>query len=220
MSAPPELPQTLPYHLASQIQRGIIRGRYPSGSNLRELDLLAEYGSSRGPIREGLRVLELQGLVVHSPRKGFRVKDYTAKEVEHLYRMRANLESVVVDALAETDTKTLARELDRINEAMKVASDAGDLDKYFDFNIEFHQLIIDFAASSTLSRVLSIVNDMSLPLRYSLISKGFPQTSDYRYHKRIASAIRSRNFTAAHELTKNHILENIPKVLKVISSGS
>jgi DNA-binding GntR family transcriptional regulator len=89
MNSQNDLPLTLPYQIAGRIQQGIIRGRYPSGSNLREQDLGAEYGSSRGPIRESLRLLELQGLVVHSPRRGFRVKHYTAKELEHLYRMRA-----------------------------------------------------------------------------------------------------------------------------------
>ena len=68
------LPETIPYFLADRIKAGIIRWRYPPGSSLREADLAAEYGASRGPVREALRILELQGLVLHAPRRGFKVR--------------------------------------------------------------------------------------------------------------------------------------------------
>jgi DNA-binding GntR family transcriptional regulator len=219
MNSQNDLPLTLPYHIAGRIQHGIVRGRYPLGSNLREQDLGAEYGSSRGPVRESLRLLELQGLVVHSPRRGFRVKQYTVTELEHLYRMRAQLESVVIDALRETDTEALAADLERINEGMRAAADRIDLDSYFDLNVQFHQLIIDHAASATLSRVLSTINDMSLPIRYALVSKDFPKSSDYRYHKRILNAVRARDFTLARQLTEGHVLENIPKVIALAADS-
>lgn len=213
MSHASDLPKTLPYYLAERIQHGIIRGRYPSGSNLREMDLGVEYGSSRGPIRECLRLLELQGLVVHTPRRGFRVNGYDREEVEQLYRLRARLESIVIDTLADKDTAALAADLDRINEAMRQAAEEDDLDKYFELNVEFHQLMIDCCKSNVLSRVLSIVNDMSLPLRYMLASRRFPRLYDYKYHKRIANAVRRRNFDLARQLTEEHILDNIPKIL-------
>src|SRR5260370_37271049 len=87
------LPDTIPYFLADRIKAGIIRWRYPPGSSLRETDLAAEYGASRGPVREALRILELQGLVIHAPRRGFKVKHYTADDLRQLYRLRAHLEA-------------------------------------------------------------------------------------------------------------------------------
>jgi len=51
------LPHTIPYYLADRIKAGIIRWRYPPKSSLREIELAAEFGASRGPVREALRIL-------------------------------------------------------------------------------------------------------------------------------------------------------------------
>jgi len=209
-----DLPKTIPYYLAEQIQRGIVRGRYPPGSNLREMDLGAEYGSSRGPVREGLRLLELQGLVVHAPRRGFRVATYSEAEIAHLYRLRALLEGFVIEALEGKVTGAFTDALDQVNKRMKAFADAGDIDGYFDQNIAFHQMIIDQAESPALTRVLSIANDMSLPLRYMLLSQDFPKNNDFDYHRKIVNAIRGGNFPQARQLTEDHILDNLPKVLR------
>lgn len=210
----PGLPKTIPYYLAERIQHGIVRGRYPPGSNLREMDLGSEYGISRGPVREGLRLLELQGLVVHLPRRGFRVANYSKAEIEHLYRLRAHLEGFVIDALAGKNTGDLADTLNEINRRMRKCTSREDIERYFELNITFHQMIIDSAESTTLTRVLSIVNDMSLPLRYMLLSQNFPETNDFEYHQNLLEAIRGCDFALARRLTENHVLENLPKVLR------
>lgn len=214
-----DLPKTIPYYLAERIQHDIIRGRYKPGTSLREVELGAEYGSSRGPVRESLRLLELQGLVVHAPRRGFRVSEYTAEDIDRLYRLRAQLEGTVIEALAGTDTTRLADELDRINEDMRGATEKGDIERYFALNIAFHQLIIDWTGSRILIRVLSIINDMSLPIRYLLLSERFPRGNDYDYHRRVLDAIRRRDFMLARQLTEIHILENLPRVLAIYPFG-
>ena len=209
------IPKTIPYYLAERIQHGIVRGRYRPGSSLREVNLGAEYGSSRGPVRESLRLLELQGLVVHSPRRGFRVTEYSEDDLDRLYRLRAQLEGTVIDALATRDTAGLADALDTINEEMRLSTVNNDVEKYFKDNIDFHQLMIDHTESKILIRVLSIINDMSLPVRYLLLSQKFPHSSDYDYHKKIVDSIRRRDFALARQLTEVHILENLPRVIAI-----
>ena len=206
------LPKTIPYHLAEQIRHGIVRGRYPPGASLREQDLGARFGSSRGPVRESLRLLELQGLVVHSPRRGFRVKEYTDADIDSLYRLRALLEGEVIDALALRDLGALIVRMQAINEAMKRHVDRIDIDGYFEENINFHQAMIDETGNNTLIHFLSMLNDMSLPLRYLLLREHFPANNDYAYHKRIIDSLAGRDFSLAKRLTQGHILENLPKV--------
>ena len=125
------LPETIPYFLADRIKAGIIRWRYPPGASLREADLAAEYGASRGPVREAMRIVELQGLVVHSPRRGFKVKHYTADDLRHLYRLRAQLEAEVIDALSTKDVGPLCDALDRTNTVMRDFATRRDLEGYF-----------------------------------------------------------------------------------------
>jgi DNA-binding GntR family transcriptional regulator len=209
------LPETIPYFLADRIKAGIIRWRYPPGRSLRETDLAAEYGASRGPVREALRILELQGLVLHAPRRGFKVKHYTADDLRHLYRLRAQLEGEVIDALSHKDVGPLADALDRTNAAMRAFARKRDLEGYFSTNIEFHQLMID----STESSVLRQVNAMSLPIRFLLLSNEFSGRADYAYHQQITATIRAGDFKLARKMTVEHITQNLGRVIDVYAAA-
>lgn len=213
------LPETIPYFLADRIKAGIIRWRYPPGSSLRESDLAGEYGASRGPVREALRILELQGLVAHAPRRGFKVKHYTADDLRHLYRLRAQLEAEVIDALSTKNVDGLCDALDRINAVMRDFAAKRDLEGYFSHNIEFHQLMIDSTESSVLRTILHQVNAMSLPVRFILLLDEFSGRAEYKYHREITQAIRSRNFKLARKMTVEHITVNLERVIDVYAEA-
>ena len=213
------LPETIPYFLADRIKAGIIRWRYPPGSSLREADLAAEYGASRGPVREALRILELQGLVFHAPRRGFKVKHYTADDLRHLYRLRAQLEAEVIDALSTKEVGALCDGLDRINAVMRDSAARRDLEGYFSNNIEFHQLMIDSTESSVLRTILHQVNAMSLPVRFILLQDEFSGRADYKYHRDITQAVRDRNFKLARKMTVEHITVNMERVIDVYAEA-
>jgi DNA-binding GntR family transcriptional regulator len=207
------LPHTIPYYLAERIKADIIRWRYPPGSNLREVELGGEFGSSRGPVREALRILELQGLVMHSPRRGFRVRKWGEEDLRQLYRLRSQLEGEVIDALGGKDVSVLADALDQINADMLRHARDGDIDAYFSANIAFHQRIIDSAESTILAAIMSLVNAMSLPARYMLLSTEFSGRPQYDYHSRISTAIRDRNFPLARKLTTEHVTTNLSRAI-------
>jgi DNA-binding GntR family transcriptional regulator len=213
------LPETIPYFLADRIKGGIIRWRYPPGSSLREADLAAEYGASRGPVREALRILELQGLVAHAPRRGFKVKHYTADDLRHLYRLRAQLEAEVIDALSTKAVDVLCDALDRSNSVMRDFAGRRDLEGYFSNNIEFHQLMIDSTESSVLRTILHQVNAMSLPVRFILLQDEFSGRAEYKYHREVTQAIRSRNFKLARKMTVEHITVNLERVIDVYAEA-
>jgi DNA-binding GntR family transcriptional regulator len=213
------LPETIPYFLADRIKAGIIRWRYAPGSSLRETELAAEYGSSRGPVREALRILELQGLVAHAPRRGFKVKEYTADDLRHLYRLRAQLEGEVINALSDKDVGSLTDALDRTNEAMRGFARKRDLEGYFSANIEFHQLMIESTQSSVLRTIMNQINAMSLPIRFILLLDEFSGRAAYEYHQQITSAIRDRNFRLARRLTMDHITANLVRVVDVYAAA-
>lgn len=213
------LPETIPYFLADRIKAGIIRWRYPPGSSLRETDLAAEYGASRGPVREAMRILELQGLVVHAQRRGFKVKHYMADDLKHLYHLRAQLEAEVIDALSTKDVGALCDTLNRTNKVMRDFATKRDLEGYFSTNIEFHQLMIDSTESSVLRTILHQVNAMSLPVRFILLSNEFSGRADYEYHREITDAIRARNFKLARKMTVEHITANLARVVDVYADA-
>jgi DNA-binding GntR family transcriptional regulator len=212
------LPHTIPYYLADRIKAGIIRWRYPPESSLREVELAAEFGASRGPVREALRILELQGLVVHIPRRGFKVKAYTPDDLRQVYRLRAQLEGEVIDALADKDVGMLTDALERANEMMRLYAKGGDIEKYFAANVDFHQLMIDSTESSVLRTIMHQVNAMSLSIRYALLSAEF-SGGDYDYHARITQALRKRDFQLARNLTVEHITANLARAVEVYAKA-
>ena len=85
-------PATIPYFLQEQIRELIVDGTIRPGQPLREQELEQRFGTSRSPIREALRLLELSGLVTHVQRKGFRVTLYSETQIRHLDLLRAELE--------------------------------------------------------------------------------------------------------------------------------
>ena len=72
-----KLPTTISDYIFTDLREGIINGTLKPNQTLREEEISLRFGSSRGPIRESLRLLLQTGLVVHQPRKGFKVRDYT-----------------------------------------------------------------------------------------------------------------------------------------------
>lgn len=206
------LPKPLAHVLADRIRQNIILGTYAPGSVLREQQLEREFGSSRGPIRESLRMLLGNGLVVHEPRKGFRVKCHTEKEIRDIYRLRATLEGHIVEELRTKDVEPLVVLLDASIERMQRHFDTGALNSYFDENIVFHKLILDFTGNLPLTAVLHYLNELSLPLRYRLLAIDFGTGRSLNHHSRIVESLRERDFDRCHELTRSEILKNVDVV--------
>ena len=92
----PKLPTTISDYIFTDLREGIINGTLKPNQTLREEEISLRFGSSRGPIRESLRLLLQTGLVVHQPRKGFKVRDYTPMQIRQIYTLRANLEGLVI----------------------------------------------------------------------------------------------------------------------------
>jgi DNA-binding GntR family transcriptional regulator len=147
------------------------------------------------------------------------VKHYTADDLRHLYHLRAQLEAEVIDALSTKDVAVLCDTLDRTNAVMRDFATRRDLEGYFSTNIEFHQLMIDSTESSVLRTLLHQVNAMSLPVRFILLSNEFAGRAEYKYHREITQAIRSRNFKLGRAMTVEHITANLARVVDVYAEA-
>ncbi|MBX3664226.1 MAG: GntR family transcriptional regulator [Burkholderiales bacterium] len=95
------LNQTLPEKIAEMLAERIVDGRYPPGSRLVEAVLSEEFGSSHGPVRDALRLLQSAGLVTILPYRGAVVSDISVREVRELYQVRAALVGLRARWIAE-----------------------------------------------------------------------------------------------------------------------
>jgi DNA-binding GntR family transcriptional regulator len=130
--------------VATVLRQAIIEGRMQPGDRLLELDLAAQLGTSRGPVREALRQLETEGLVVSYPYRGTMVAEVSQDEIEEvLVPIRLIIERFAfrraVALLADDDVAALHETC----EQMRAAANSGDVERLADADIRFHELVIE-----------------------------------------------------------------------------
>jgi DNA-binding GntR family transcriptional regulator len=126
--------------VADWIATGIVNGRWTEGEHLRELDIAAELGISRAPIREAVRILSERGLVTHRARSGAVVKAFSTATIRDVYAVRATLESWItrcaVPELRPADIEAMGSLLPIMRDCAVAESD-----RYFDASWSFRQVL-------------------------------------------------------------------------------
>lgn len=210
-----KIPDPIPYYLMKKIRQGVITGRYGQGSPLREQQLEAEYGTSRGPLREALRLLEIRGLVTHVPRHGFRVREYSAELIKQIYRLRAVLERHAVESLSGKSLENLVDTLAQINRGMEDNFKSRNIEAYLESNIAFHDAIMETADNEPLRKVIEPLNEMAQPVRFMLLKKRFDSSTAINEHKKIISLLSQGDIDGAALFISEHVLNNIEAASKL-----
>lgn len=214
------LPTTISAHVFDDLRKRIVEGEFKAGQPLREEELRETYGSSRGPIRESLRLLLQTGLVEQQPRRGFRVRQYTTTDIRQIYRLRASLETQLISELATKPLAPLLEALEQNCAVMRVCFETKDLEAYFSENARFHQAIVDFAQNRVLLEVMEYVNEVSQPIRYRLLGDALPTRRSLDYHEQIVELLRAGQIEQAKTLVESHILENLERAVDVFADAS
>ncbi len=135
------------------LRKNIIEGKLPPGSKLSERELAERWGISRTPIREAIKQLQSEGLVVSIPRKGVIVRKYTPREIEDVYTVRLVLESLAVKlSIPNLDERRMGKIIN-IHENLKRTLEKGDsvdLLKVVYMNEEFHFSIYEASGNKIL----------------------------------------------------------------------
>jgi DNA-binding GntR family transcriptional regulator len=203
------LPKPLAHILACKIRQNIIMGIYVPGSVLREQQLEKEFGSSRGPVRESLRMLLVSGLVVQEPRRGFRVKRHTTQEIREIFNLRSILEGYIFNELRGRNIEPLLGMLTESLQRMQHHLDAGSQDLYFEESDAFHKIILDYTGNRPLSAILQYLNELSLPLQYRLLGEDFRTAQSYRHYQCILENLQQKDFFRCQELSRSAILKSV-----------
>lgn len=190
-----------------RILDAIDRGDLKSGDRLRESDLAARFGVSRTPIREALRRLEAQGLVVHQPHKGAVVAELDYDQLSELYAVRAALEGTAARWAAmraapeEIDILRAMIEADRPKVGDPAALSAG--------NRRFHAMIHRASHNRYLNTMLDTMRVHLALLDGSTL--GLPERGEKSLddHAEILAAIAARDGDRAEDAARRHIAEGL-----------
>lgn len=127
--------------VADAIRRTLLEGGFRPGEVISEVPLAAEFRISRGPVREALLTLAKEGLLVHSPNRGFRVLEFSAGDLEQIEAVRGALEPLALAAGRNYLTAEDARRLTSLKEELVQAFSAGRHDRCVAAEVQFHGLV-------------------------------------------------------------------------------
>lgn len=184
----------------------ICSGVYAPGQQIHELELSKRLSISRSPIREALRQLVSDGLVVEYPNRGVFVRDYTPKDIEDIYDLRILLESYAIMHSGQQITPETVKELTDCMEYLKAYHQQDDLESYIRQDTLLHQMLIRLSGNglvvSTYERVYSMVQQFRI---YSLKSrKRFDDSLEE--HTEIIRNVLSGNAKEADRINRRHLM--------------
>jgi DNA-binding GntR family transcriptional regulator len=197
--------RTLREQVADHLREEILSSRLAPGEELGEVALARSLGISRGPLREALGQLAAEGLVTIVPRRGAVVKRLTHQEFIDAYQVREALESLAIKLAVPRLTHADKRELHRMAEDMERAANAGDIDRFFEINRDFHATLVGASGNQKLVEVhAQLVAQMARLLKQSVELRGGMAQSAAE-HRAILGAVDAGDPARAARLLEEHI---------------
>ena len=140
------------------LRQGILTGVLAPGERLMEIHLADRLGVSRTPIREAIRMLELEGLVTMIPRKGAEVSRISSQDIRDVLEVRLVLDSLATRLACERITEDQKEELRRAADDFVGATTSGDATVIAQADVRFHDVIL---AASHNKRLIQMVNNLA-----------------------------------------------------------
>ena len=185
--------------LIREIRSGTLR----PGDRLLETELALKLGISRTPVREAIRKLEADGLVVHVPRSGAAIRKLDYLEVTELYEMRAVLEATAARLAARVASEVELLEMEALNAEMADAQ--GDGPALYDLNRQFHRVLLDAARNRYLAQSLNALQKTMLILGPSTMEEAGRAEQALAEHTILLAALRARDEAGAETAMRDHL---------------
>lgn len=192
--------------VAERLRARIYAHELPPGAWIDEQSLADEFGISRTPMREALKVLAAEGLVVLKPRRGCYVAELSERDLDEIFSVLALLEGRAAEEAARRLSDADYYRLASIHADLERYATANDADRFFEANQSFHNALQELAGNRWLSQLIDDTRKLlKLTRRDSLRLAGRIQQS-LEEHRAILAALRKRDATEAALTMHNHIV--------------
>ncbi len=187
------------------LRQAILKGDLQPGERLMEIKLAETLGVSRTPIREAIRKLELEGLVVMIPRRGATVANITEKDTKDVLEVRRTLEMFAVEVACERITKEQLEELKSAAKAFEDSKGSMDLIRIAETDMQFHEIIYEATQNERLVQMLNNLRENMYRYRIEYLKDSNYYDSLVGEHREILEAIESGNKEKARVCMRDHI---------------
>ncbi|WP_144459699.1 GntR family transcriptional regulator [Bacillus pumilus] len=215
-----EMERPAPYHMQfyEQLKQMIFDGQFQPGERINETQLAKQFGVSRSPVREAMRLLEKDELLIADHRSGYSIYTLSEEDVEELYQIRIALETLAVELAckeaAQKELDEIEQVLTQADEAIKQQLPSKDIVQLHE---AFHQKIILASHNHRLYKLLNHVNALIHFCRIFHFSGGARAETIQTEHAAIYSEMKERRSTEAVQAMTNHLLHDVMHLKQVLS---
>ena len=187
------------------LRQAILKGELEPGERLMEIQLAERLGVSRTPIREAIRKLELEGLVLMIPRKGAEVAKISARSLRDVLEVRRALEELTIELACQRMTEEDLGELQKAQDEFKKAIADGDAMRIAETDEHYHDVIYSGTQNAKLIQMLNNLREQMYRYRLEYIKDADKRKILILEHERVLKAIRDRKVAEAKEAMREHI---------------
>jgi len=211
-------PRALYQEVAERLRQQIFARELEPGSWIDEQKLAAEFGISRTPLREALKVLAVEGLVTMKVRRGAYVTEMSERDVTDVYQLLSLLESDAAAVVARCATAQQIAELAKLHAGLEDA--VADRERFFALNEAFHLRLLAIADNRWRTQVVvDLRKVMKLNRHHSLFRQGRLAES-LKEHRALMGALRQHDADAAAALTREHFRNGLAAAAPSKAAGA
>jgi DNA-binding GntR family transcriptional regulator len=215
--------RTLSDYVADQLRQAILVGELQPSQRLVEEDLATSLQTSRGPVRDAIRMLENEGLVIRQPHRGAFVAELSPADVREIYSLREALESLAIRYVIKVATD------DQINELEKLVHQMDDLThneftqfQATDLDMAFHRTLCQISGHR---RLLSAWESISAQIRLVVLNHRLRNPADMRdrgiaWHEKIVECLRQRQTECAIQELERHMAVSLESLIKSMEAAN
>lgn len=198
------------------LRRAILRGDFHPGERLMEVRLANILGVSRTPVREAIRMLQLDGLVVNIPHRGAEVARITEKDLQNVLEVREGLEDLAVRLACERITEEQLDDLYHASRAFERIVHSSNLTSLAEADEAFHDIIYESTGNERLVQILNNLREQMYRYRVEYLKDEQNRRSLIQEHDELWDSLKNKDIEGAVRNMKQHIDRQISGVMKRI----
>jgi DNA-binding GntR family transcriptional regulator len=217
MSSPPF--HGLAESVAAQIRDDVLSGRLADGQRIIEREIAETHGFSRGPVRDALKQLHNEGLVVISPRRGARVATLTRADAAQIIEVRSSLEPLAVKYLIDRRLPAAFAPLEACLQDLGEAAAKGDWSALVTLDMRFHELVFRQSDSGILERIWETLR---VPLLQTFrVHRSFYESGQQVLdsHRQLLDEMLTLDAERAQAASRAHVVDLRDQLLPTLSEG-
>lgn len=196
------------------LRQAIVTGEFSPGERLMEIKLANKLGVSRTPVREAIRMLELEGLVVMIPRRGAEVARITEKDLRDALEVRTAIEELSVELACARIDEEGKEKLKRACMEFKEAIDTKHVQNIVDGDVKFHDVIFELTQNERLINLAHNLREQVYRYRVEYVKDFSYHDILVKEHYDITNAILMNDVATAKEIMRKHLYNQELIVIK------